>query len=528
MAGAGARAGRDASGVVPLVPATGELDWTGAGARALGPDAAARHRRGLQRARHHQRRRAGLRPGARGRRAHLRGRRALRAPRAGRRPRRSAATSSPARPTSSTGPHVGVLYGRRERLEALDVPKLAPGAEQHAGAARDRHAQSRGHRRAPAPRSTSSRRSPRGARPGASACARASARCTSAGRTCSSGCGRGWAGSAGVRCSGRRRAAPRTPTVAFTRGRPDQRRGRDGSSRAEGVFVSQRRFLRDDGGRAAGSRAGRAWCAPDARATRRARRSTGWSPACARSPADRASGGRQPVARATDGSSAACAARAPAPMPASASRARQLRWPIFRPGLGSVLPYRCSRTPGRRSASAQRGSPRAQRSPRRLIMATGVSRRGLAEREAAERAQLLLELVHGAGVHRVVPAVVRPRRHLVDEEPAAVGDEQLDAQHADVRPCARPRRSPASRASCASRSRHLGRHDGRLEDAVAVAVLARRERGDGAVRPPREHHRQLGLERQPLLQHARHAAEALECRQRRVRVGRPVAWPLPS
>ena len=39
---------------------------------------------------------------------------------------RSVATSSPARPTSSTARTSGVLYGRRDRVEALDVPKLAP------------------------------------------------------------------------------------------------------------------------------------------------------------------------------------------------------------------------------------------------------------------------------------------------------------------------------------------------------------------------------------------------------------------
>ncbi len=33
------------------------------------------------------------------------------------------------------GPHLGVLFGRRERLEALDVPKLQPAPERGAGAA---------------------------------------------------------------------------------------------------------------------------------------------------------------------------------------------------------------------------------------------------------------------------------------------------------------------------------------------------------------------------------------------------------
>ena len=46
---------------VPLVPETGELDWDGARAALSRPDAAARHRRGVQRPRHHQRRRPRLR-----------------------------------------------------------------------------------------------------------------------------------------------------------------------------------------------------------------------------------------------------------------------------------------------------------------------------------------------------------------------------------------------------------------------------------------------------------------------------------
>ena len=45
------------------------------------------------------------------------------------------------------GPHVGVLYGRREQLEALDVPKLQPAPETVPGTAGDRDAEPRGDRR---------------------------------------------------------------------------------------------------------------------------------------------------------------------------------------------------------------------------------------------------------------------------------------------------------------------------------------------------------------------------------------------
>ena len=159
-----------------------------------------------------------------------------------------------------------------------------------------------------------------------------------------------------------------------------------------------------------------------------------------------------------------------------------------------------------------------------LIMATGLSSRGCAEREAAQRAELLLELIDRARVHRVMAAVVRPRRHLVDEEPPAVGDEQLDTQHADVLQPLGHRDGEVARLLRQAR-RHARRHHGGLEDAVAVPILARWKRGDVAVRAPREHHRQLGLERQPLLQHARHAAEALERRQGRAPRRSP--WPDP-
>ena len=160
-------------------------------------------------------------------------------------------------------------------------------------------------------------------------------------------------------------------------------------------------------------------------------------------------------------------------------------------------------------------------------MATGREEPGLTQRQAAESAELLLELVHRARVHRVVPAVVRTWGHLVDEEPPAVGDEQLHAQHPDVlHPLGdRDRERTGLRGQA---RRHASRDHGGLQDAVPVAILPRRERGDSAVRPAGQHDRQLGLERQPLLQHAGHPAEPLERRHGPRRDSVTVAWPLPS
>ena len=55
-----------------------------------------------------------------------------------------------------------------------------------------------------------------------------------------------------------------------------------------------------------------------------------------------------------------------------------------------------------------------------------------AEREAAESAKLLFELVRRTGVKGIVSAIVRPWCDFVDEEPAAISHEQLDSEHAHV------------------------------------------------------------------------------------------------
>ena len=72
-------------------------------------------------------------------------------------------------------------------------------------------------------------------------------------------------------------------------------------------------------------------------------------------------------------------------------------------------------------------------------------------------------------------------------------------------------------------------HVRRVEDAVDVLVLGDRVGGDTTVGGAREHHRQLAVEVQPLLQHARHVAELLPTYDGEVGlVSSTPVWPLPS
>ena len=77
--------------------------------------------------------------------------------------------------------------------------------------------------------------------------------------------------------------------------------------------------------------------------------------------------------------------------------------------------------------------------------------RGVAQRQAAEHAHLLLELRGAAGVDRVVAAVVRARRDLVQQQLSA-DHEHLDRQHAHVARARVARRVASAVASRASAS----------------------------------------------------------------------------
>jgi phytoene/squalene synthetase len=94
-------------------------------------------------------------------------------------------------------------------------------------------------------------------------------------------------------------------------------------------------------------------------------------------------------------------------------------------------------------------------------------RAGIAERQAAQGAHLLFELVGDAGIERVVAAVVRARRHFIDDQAAAT-DEELDTHGADVAEvCGDARATVFGVAGEAARSPR--RHDRDIEDALGVA-----------------------------------------------------------
>ena len=133
------------------------------------------------------------------------------------------------------GPHVGVLYGRGERLAAVDIPKLQPAPEtaperletgtlNHEGIA------------GAAAAVDSWPRSPRATSAG-SGCGRRSASCTGGARRCWSGCSTGLGAIDGVRIYGPPASAPRTPTVASPS--PDRHADEIADALAEeAVFVS--------------------------------------------------------------------------------------------------------------------------------------------------------------------------------------------------------------------------------------------------------------------------------------------------
>ncbi len=129
---------------------------------------------------------------------------------------------------------------------------------------------------------------------------------------------------------------------------------------------------------------------------------------------------------------------------------------------------------------------------------------------AAQADDLSGELRKLEGLDRQVPAVVRPRGDLVDDDArprrTGPGDEALDAQHADEVESGHDllRDRHGFGLDRVSQTRGHGRH---VEDVVAVAVRDRPP-GDGATKSvPRRDHAHLRLEGHHRLEHARlHAA----------------------
>ena len=139
-----------------------------------------------------------------------------------------------------------------------------------------------------------------------------------------------------------------------------------------------------------------------------------------------------------------------------------------------------------------------------------------AERQAADGADVLRELAGGAALDGPMTRIVDARRDLVDQQPAVPGDEELDAEHADMieRPDGAlrtlPRRRRESRRDGGRRQRHI-------EDAVRMAVLDRVEARHRAARRPRDDRRDLALDGRDRFEDRRTTAERAPARRRQGR-----------
>src|SRR4051812_22855834 len=134
---------------------------------------------------------------------------------------------------------------------------------------------------------------------------------------------------------------------------------------------------------------------------------------------------------------------------------------------------------------------------------------GLAQRQATQCSDLLLELVGRACVQGVVAAVVGPWRHFIDQQPASTGHEQLHAEDTNVfERLSDTDRDGSGLTGCLVGD--TGGHHRGFEDTIAMTVLPHRERGDLAVRAPGSDDRQFALQVDSLLQHAGSSAEAFK------------------
>ena len=137
-----------------------------------------------------------------------------------------------------------------------------------------------------------------------------------------------------------------------------------------------------------------------------------------------------------------------------------VRWPILRPrprlGLAVQVQVRAGQRqhvgPGRRRA-ALAPSASNHRSPSRLSMTAGLCWRGGVSGRPASVRTCSSNCETSQASMRPVAAVVRARRHLVDDQRAVVQHEELDAQHADVVQALGDRLGAASTARCGQRRR---------------------------------------------------------------------------
>ena len=70
--------------------------------------------------------------------------------------------------------------------------------------------------------------------------------------------------------------------------------------------------------------------------------------------------------------------------------------------------------------------------PQKIDHDNGRKKTGITWWKAAEGSNLLLKLARHRRIQRVVPAVVRPRRDLVDQDATVIQDEEFDPKDSDI------------------------------------------------------------------------------------------------
>ena len=142
-------------------------------------------------------------------------------------------------------------------------------------------------------------------------------------------------------------------------------------------------------------------------------------------------------------------------------------------------------------------------------MQQALSKLRLTQRQAGHGAHLLLELVDAAGIERVVSAVVRPGRELIDVELAAVGHEHLHGQHAHILQCG-GHLGGERHGLGAKPGRDARRHRRGVQNAVPVHVFGGRKGGHLAIPAASQHDGNLPLQVEFPFQDAGHPAKVPE------------------
>ena len=131
----------------------------------------------------------------------------------------------------------------------------------------------------------------------------------------------------------------------------------------------------------------------------------------------------------------------------------------------------------------------------------------LQQGQAGQGAHLQVKLREVTGVQGVVAAVVRTRRHFVDDERAVLQHKKLHAQHAHVMQAVRDGAGGGNGLLGQFGRQVAVKHFGHRQNTVAVQVELHRQVDASAVPATRHDHRAFGTQRQHFFQHAGHALE---------------------